>query len=531
MSGERPSLQPVAPGLPRQGKLPLPDPPQRPFVALARESRVGGPVRKLVYMVLASFCPVMAHSWTATGRVKRETLRQACELKKMDNLDTHLRQLKRDGFVSWRRTQGASIFEVRLSPLRVLEGVQERARRFGSRAAAGLASLAHRDSPGEGGAREDAPAVSPSQGGSRPGVRTDSPRPGESGTVAATGVTPSQGDIGDGSWSGTPWEGESDRSDRSGVPVPTDAGAVLSQDGFSTVSPLEGEFGGADRVSSSPQQGGSPGSRTGSPGQGAVEPAPRGESVSPRGGGQEVAAEVVREVRTAAAAGAVALRTSEPEAVRVATPSDRRFKLLEVASDRLFAARARELWLRASDVAVQAQISAAVRYREGHRWDRHAHKALEEVVVSIGTEHQTPWRTVVQRCDCGAVRFVTLTRSGSETEYVPWTLCGVVAAFVTDEGFSVDPPPPSLACEPVELQGWREPLTWSDVNIMLEAEARDGGDPGSRLPVPAAAPAADDPPTALRVETGPSPGQVACPRCARHVQPFELGAAGCVFCL
>ena len=65
MSGERPPLQPVAPGLPKQGQLPLPDPPQRPFVALARESRVGGPVRKLVYMVLASFCPVMAHSWTA----------------------------------------------------------------------------------------------------------------------------------------------------------------------------------------------------------------------------------------------------------------------------------------------------------------------------------------------------------------------------------------------------------------------------------------------------------------------------------
>ena len=226
----------------------------------------------------------------------------------------------------------------------------------------------------------------------------------------------------------------------------------------------------------------------------------------------------------------MALRTSEPEAVRVATPSDRRFKLLEVASDRLFAARARELWLRASDIAVQAQISAAVRYREGHRWDRHAHKALEEVVVSIGTEHQTPWRTVVQRCDCGAGRFVTLTRSGSRRS----TCLGRSAASWRPSSPTRGSRSTGLAVARVRAggaQGWREPLTWSDVNIMLEAEARDGGDPGSRLPVPAAAPAADDPPTALRVETGPSPGQVACPRCARHVQPFELGAAGCVFCL
>lgn len=129
MSRDGPRLTPVARETPKQEKLPLPDPPARPFVALARESRVGGPVRKLVYMMVATFCPVMAYSWVATGRIKRDTLRQACELKKVDTLDTHLRELRADGFLSWRRTPGASIFEVRLSPLRVLEAMADSGRR------------------------------------------------------------------------------------------------------------------------------------------------------------------------------------------------------------------------------------------------------------------------------------------------------------------------------------------------------------------------------------------------------------------
>ena len=59
----------------QQPDLPLPPPPARPFVSLARETHVGaGPVRKHVYQTLASYCPLMAKSWAARGHVYRETL-------------------------------------------------------------------------------------------------------------------------------------------------------------------------------------------------------------------------------------------------------------------------------------------------------------------------------------------------------------------------------------------------------------------------------------------------------------------------
>lgn len=493
MSRDGPRLTPVARETPKQEKLPLPDPPARPFVALARESRVGGPVRKLVYMMVATFCPVMAYSWIATGRIKRETLRQACELKKVDTLDTHLRQLRADGFLSWRRTPGASIFEVRLSPLRVLEAMADSAKRFGPKA---VAPPAHRSElPGAGELVPVGQGESPSKGGATtPRRGVEPPLDGESGALTRYLVSPFQGELPGALSIVSPSVGEST------APVPTGLHAQVSP---------------------------SPADDSGSPGQGQAEVPFRGESGAPVPGGAEVAAEGVFEVRPAAAAGAIALASAEPTSVPDPVPTDRRFKLLEVAADRLFAVRAPELWHHAPDVAVQAQISAAVQFRDGHRWARHIHKAVEEVVVSVGVERPGRWKTVVQRCKCGAARFVTVDRAGLVSEYVPWTLCGLVAAFVTDEAFFVDRPPPSLACEPVALEGWQEPLTWSDVDILHE-QGQDGGD---RLPAPVECPPELSSPGQSEPEDEDSPVLVSCPRCGGQVPLREIGVAGCVLCL
>ena len=531
MSREGPRLTPVARETPKQEKLPLPDPPARPFVALARESRVGGPVRKLVYMMVATFCPVMAYSWVATGRIKRETLRQACELKKVDTLDTHLRQLRADGFLNWRRTPGASIFEVRLSPLRVLEAMADSAKRFGPKA---VAPPAHRSElSGAGESVPVAPSDSPSKGGAAARRGVEAPLDGESGARVAPPVTPSQGESPGELLPLSPSEGESI------VPVPPGLHARVSPCQGVTPSgvadsdlPSQGESRGVaasarptGHVAGSP---GAPAVVSGSPGQGQAETAFRGESRTPVPGGAEVAAEGVSEVRpTAAAAGAIALAPAAPASIPAPMPNDRRFKLLEVAADRLFAGRAHELWLHAPDVAVQAQISAAVQFRDGHRWARHTHKAVEEVVVSVGVERIGRWKTVVQRCECGAARFVTIDRDGLLSEYVPWTLCGLVAAFVTDEAFFLDRPPPSLACEPVALEGWREPLTWSDVDILHE-KGQDGGD---RLPGPVERPPELSSPGQSEPEVEGSPALVSCPRCGGQVPLPEIGVAGCVLCL
>ncbi|MCY4510363.1 MAG: hypothetical protein OXG35_25905 [Acidobacteria bacterium] len=148
-------------------------------------------------------------------------------------------------------------------------------------------------------------------------------------------------------------------------------------------------------------------------------------------------------------------------------------------------------------------------------------------MVSVGVERPGRWKTVVQRCECGAARFVTVDRDGLVSEYVPWTLCGLVAAFVTDEAFFVDRPPPSLACEPVALEGWQEPLTWSDVDILHE-QGQDGGD---RLPAPVECPLELSSPGQPEPEVEGSPELVSCPRCGGQGPLREIGVAGGVLCL
>ena len=116
----RASMRPLPRLEPVQRKLPLPPPPFRPFFALAREIPIGNATSKFVYMMVASYCPVMARAWSAVGRVRRKTLQRVCEFKKIETLDLHLRALRAAGYADWSRTGRASEFVVRLWPLHIL---------------------------------------------------------------------------------------------------------------------------------------------------------------------------------------------------------------------------------------------------------------------------------------------------------------------------------------------------------------------------------------------------------------------------
>ena len=91
----------------------------------------------------------------------------------------------------------------------------------------------------------------------------------------------------------------------------------------------------------------------------------------------------------------------------------------------------------------------------------------------------------------------------------------------------MDRPPPSLACEPVALEGWREPLTWSEVDILHE-QGQDGGD---RLPGPVECSPELSSPGQSEPEVQGSPVLVSCPRCGGQVPLPEIGVAGCILCL
>ena len=359
-AADAPTLVAVPRGAPSQTKLPLPDPPERPFVALARESRVGGPVRKLVYLVVASFCPVMTKGWKAIGKVRRETIRAACELGKLDTLDQHLRRLRDDGYISWRRTRGASEFEVSLSPLRVLEATKNPPlRRI-----------------------QD----SPSQGESQPVSEIqDSPSQGESQPVSEIQDSPSQGD------------------------------------------------------SDSPSQ---------------------GDSRLPLSRGVEVATEVGPEVTTAAAA------AQGPGQV-----TEKQVKLLLVCADRLKAVAEPELWRAATSETIQQQICAAMDARAEK--PRHRHTVAAEVLTGSGEDGGILYRDVVQRCRCGAVRSVSLNRSGAEFDRSDgWRLCGEIAQFL-DTSRQERADVFILTGDGVPLTGWHDgSFTWSDV--VTRVEEQDG---------------------------------------------------------
>ena len=180
-------MRPLARLEPVQQNLPLPPPPWRPFFALAREVPVGNPTSKYVYLVLASYCPIMARAWSAVGRVRRTTLQRVCEFKKIQTLDLHLRALRDAGYADWSRTGRASEFVIRLSPLHIL----------GSLAQPGSTSDGVSDQPPRG---LDPPSSGgsgrrpfTSNGHSAPGSGADPPFDGESATSFGDSESPPDG--------------------------------------------------------------------------------------------------------------------------------------------------------------------------------------------------------------------------------------------------------------------------------------------------------------------------------------------------
>ena len=194
------ALRAVASPGPKQQELPVEAPPERPFVSLARHCNVGGgPIRKLVYLIIASYSPVMAKAWVAKGYPSRETLRRECQIAKMDTLDSHLRALRADGWIDWRLRwerghRTSSEFQIRLSPVQIAELADA------SKAPISGGVCAEAKTPSQGGyAQKQSPhlrgAKPPSQGSKAPisgggevateGVEVKTP------SVAASSSTPS----------------------------------------------------------------------------------------------------------------------------------------------------------------------------------------------------------------------------------------------------------------------------------------------------------------------------------------------------
>ena len=421
-----PRLEPV------QQDLPLPAPPHRPFFALARDVQIGNATSKFVYMVIASYCPVMARAWSAVGRVRRKTLQKACEFKKMDTLDLHLRALRTARYLDWSRTGRASEFIVNLSPLQIL-GSQGR-------------------------------SAIPRNGGSEDPARVGDPPLGGVSVTAFCGADP-------------PLNGGS-----AGGRVPRNGGSARPS---ASDPPLNGGSAPLFGDSDPPPSGGS--ARSGvsgrSPRNGGSESPSRGRFRNPvsRSG---VVVEGSQGVHpAAAAAGRVGL-------------GDRQVKLLEVASDRLGAAACPDLWRAASPEALQRQMSAAVRYRDRLQWVAHSHAVESEVLCAYGVVAGSPWMTVVQRCACASARIVRQTRSTGRADLLEWSLCGFVASHAVDTAFlGALSDAPGGAEFIVSLADWSDPYSLADIGILAESGlpppavvglpargARAAADPGVECP-------------------------------------------------
>ena len=469
------SMRPLPRLEPVQQDLPLPAPPWRPFFALAREIPIGNPTSKFVYMMVASYCPVMARAWSAVGRVRRKTLQRVCEFKKIETLDLHLRALRTAGYADWSRTGRASEFTLRLSPLHILGLEGQPALASGGEAVDPSPAA---DPPFHGGSADPSRGSDPpSNGGSRhPGL----PPNGGSGAASVADPPFHRGSA--------PLFGDSESPRDGGSPPPV--GAARSPENGGSVSPSRGGFR-------------SPVSR-----RGVVVRGSQGSPVAAAAAAEHLG--VVRPGLDHRRASTGASAPGPPAAGLL----DRQIKLLEVASDRLRAEPRHDLWRAAEAGGLQRQLSAAVRYRERLEWVPHTHDADGEVLCEYGDLAGIPWMTVVQRCACGSVRVVRKDRSAGLYELVGWSLCGLVAAYAADTAFLGDlsGAPPSAAFV-VSLAEWEPPYSLADVAALAES----GGVPPALV-----APSASGSPSA---ESG-----VECPSCGAFVASVELTDAGCVVC-
>ena len=148
-------------------------------------------------------------------------------------------------------------------------------------------------------------------------------------------------------------------------------------------------------------------------------------------------------------------------------PTAKQVELLEVCADRL-GAEMPGSWLRVDRRAVQQQIKIAMQARKRDRDWKHQHGPVEEVLIDSGRDGGILWRDVVQRCTCGALRSATLYRDGSE-EALAWVLCSELAEMTGDREFSRRA---AAADGDIELTGWREPMSWSEIEARSKGQDR-----------------------------------------------------------
>ena len=96
-------------------------------------------------------------------------------------------------------------------------------------------------------------------------------------------------------------------------------------------------------------------------------------------------------------------------------------------ADRVGADYAEDLWRAADRTRLQAQIKAAIPFKD--RGVEHTHAARDEAIFRVGVRNKIGFKEGVQRCACGSVRAAIIDRAGRATrvsvaaphECRPWT--------------------------------------------------------------------------------------------------------------
>ena len=138
--------------------------------------------------------------------------------------------------------------------------------------------------------------------------------------------------------------------------------------------------------------------------------------------------------------------------------TEKQIKFLRMLADRVGADYAEDLWRAADRTRLQAQIKAAIPFKD--RGVEHTHAARDEAIFRVGVRNKIGFKEGVQRCACGSVRAAIIDRAGEATELSPWTLSGY-----TDDAEALD-------------GRWAAPMTFSDVKHLyntLPGDTRPSG--------------------------------------------------------
>ena len=152
--------------------------------------------------------------------------------------------------------------------------------------------------------------------------------------------------------------------------------------------------------------------------------------------------------------------------------TDKQIKFLKVLADRVGADHAEDLWRAADPKRLQAQIKAAIPFKDLK--GKHTHAACEEVIFRVGIMDAIAWREGVQRCECGAVRSAFIQRDSKQDLMHPWTLSGYLVDYLvectelcgpmTDEELADDD---DDLYEAIDGR-WAKPMTFSEVRALYE---------------------------------------------------------------